>query len=161
MSKRVPFFVDISIRHAYVACHASVGVSIPPDVGPDEFPSHITVMAGVTGIPPDKLVRHDRVASTLALTWLDLFMAFRTVARTHTEGYCNYFSDLPMDCPAGQRMNECGNLCQLTCEQHLTGQPMICPLVCGPPACSCPNGLALFRDRCVDPELCYVLVTCE
>lgn len=71
---------------------------------------------------------------------------------------CLTSDELPKDCPAGQVMNQCGNLCQETCEQRVTGLPTICPLVCGPPACTCPPGLVLFRDRCVDPRLCYTLL---
>ncbi len=57
-------------------------------------------------------------------------------------------------------MNDCGNLCQQTCEDHLSGGKL-CLEICAPPACMCPRGLVLFRDRCVDPRLCYVLMQCK
>ena len=58
-------------------------------------------------------------------------------------------------------MNECGDHCQETCEHFVTGQSFACIAVCGPPACICPHGLMLFRDRCVDSRLCYHLVESE
>ena len=72
-----------------------------------------------------------------------------------------FLLDFPSECPAGQHMNECGNLCQQTCDHILSGNQIVCATVCGPPACTCPEGLVLFRDRCVDPRLCYILNKCE
>ena len=71
------------------------------------------------------------------------------------------FSDLSTECPAGQVINQCGDLCQETCEQRVSGEQFACIEICAPPACVCPPGLLRFRDRCVDPRLCYVLLQCE
>lgn len=69
--------------------------------------------------------------------------------------------DFSTECPPGQVLNQCGAYCQETCEQRVSGEQFSCIEICGPPACVCPDGLLLFRDRCVDPRLCYALVTCE
>ena len=61
-------------------------------------------------------------------------------------------------CPSGWVLDECGSLCQRTCEDYLTGGRIACPLICGPEDCVCPPGMVVFRDRCVDPLECYVLV---
>ena len=61
-------------------------------------------------------------------------------------------------CPPGWMLHECGSLCQDTCEDYLFDDPRACPAVCGPPACTCPQGLVVFRDRCVDPLECYALI---
>ena len=62
-----------------------------------------------------------------------------------------YVFDLPLNCPAGQVMSQCGNACQVTCDTFLWG-PLMCPAVCGPFACVCPRGLVLrglFLSLCV------------
>ena len=33
--------------------------------------------------------------------------------------------------------------------------------VCGIPSCVCPEGLVVFRDRCVDPLECHSLLNCR
>ena len=55
-------------------------------------------------------------------------------------------------------MNQCGNLCELSCEDVISGENKTCIEICGPPACVCPMYLARYRDRCVDPRLCYALI---
>jgi hypothetical protein len=67
----------------------------------------------------------------------------------------------PESCPIGWVLNPCGSLCQRTCEDYVTGARLACPLVCGPPDCVCPQGLVVFRDRCVDPLECFSLLTNE
>jgi len=70
-------------------------------------------------------------------------------------------SELSTECPAGMVMNQCGSLCQESCDQVLLGVGTACPLVCGPPDCVCPVGLVLYRDRCVSPMECYSLELCK
>ena len=65
----------------------------------------------------------------------------------------------PESCPIGWVLNPCGSLCQRTCEDYVTGTRLACPEICGPPDCVCPQGLVVFRDRCVDPLECFSLLT--
>uniref|UniRef100_A0A915JEP8 TIL domain-containing protein n=1 Tax=Romanomermis culicivorax TaxID=13658 RepID=A0A915JEP8_ROMCU len=59
-------------------------------------------------------------------------------------------------CPIGKVLNVCGDHCQVTCADVNGGKlPKICPLICGPPACVCPVGLALKPNGlCVPYILC-------
>lgn len=70
-------------------------------------------------------------------------------------------TEISTECPAGMIMDECGSLCQETCDDVLSAGIKACPLVCGPPACVCPFGLVHYRDRCVDPKECYSLEICK
>lgn len=71
------------------------------------------------------------------------------------------FSDLSTECPPGMIMDQCGSLCQETCDDVNGGGIKACPLICGPAACVCPYGLVRYRDRCVDPKECYSLEKCK
>ena len=71
------------------------------------------------------------------------------------------FSDLSAECPPGMIMNQCGSLCQESCNDVNGGGIKACPLICGPAACVCPYGLVRYRDRCVDPKECYSLEKCK
>ena len=51
----------------------------------------------------------------------------------------------------------CGSTCGSTCEDVLAPDPVVCPAVCYS-GCFCPLGLVVYRDRCVDPKECYVLL---
>ncbi|VDM74472.1 unnamed protein product [Strongylus vulgaris] len=57
---------------------------------------------------------------------------------------CIFFSVLLFhnflpECSANETLNNCGNLCEGKCA-NLGKGPVPCPLICGPPACSCKNG---------------------
>ena len=71
-----------------------------------------------------------------------------------------FLLDFSGECPPGMVMKSCGNVCQLTCEGLLTvtNSQEGCRAFCDSAECGCPHGLALFRDRCVDPKLCYILL---
>ncbi|XP_064395180.1 zonadhesin-like isoform X2 [Halichondria panicea] len=71
--------------------------------------------------------------------------------------HCLNFNDLSTECPPGMIMDQCGSLCQETCDDVNGGGIKACPLICGPAACVCPYGLVRYRDRCVDPKECYSL----
>jgi hypothetical protein len=58
-------------------------------------------------------------------------------------------------CPTGQVYNECGSACPTTCYNH--NQSISCILICVS-GCFCPRGLVWFRDRCVDPLECPMLL---
>ena len=60
------------------------------------------------------------------------------------------------DCPIGWEERECASACPTTCEDYLRPQPKVCPAVCE--RCACPEGMVVFRDRCVDPLECYTLM---
>ena len=65
-------------------------------------------------------------------------------------------------CPVGWVLSDCGSLCQCTCEDYLTSTHRDCPEdVCGMPSCVCPEGLVVFKDRCVDPLECHSLIQCR
>ena len=64
-------------------------------------------------------------------------------------------------CPIGWKLNQCGSLCQRTCEDYVAGARQACILICAPPDCVCPQGMVVFRDRCVDPLECYSLLTSQ
>ena len=65
-------------------------------------------------------------------------------------------------CPVGWILNDCGSLCQRTCEDYLTNTHRDCPEdMCGMPSCVCPEGLIVFKDRCVDPLECHSLIHCR
>ena len=51
----------------------------------------------------------------------------------------------------------CGSTCGSDCESVLAREPVACPAVCYN-GCFCPRGLVAYRDRCVDPRECYVLL---
>ena len=63
------------------------------------------------------------------------------------------------DCPFGREHTECPN-CIYTCETYLELEPVACPATgfCSG-SCECPQGMVIFRDRCVDPLECYTLMT--
>ena len=82
-----------------------------------------------------------------------------THTRTHTHTHTH--TELPTDCPAGLIIDQCGAYCQETCDDVLSGELKACILICGPPACVCPQGLVRYRDRCVDPRECYSLDICK
>ena len=62
------------------------------------------------------------------------------------------YTDLEGDCPPGFEYTECGAVCQTTCDNYQIYN-RICPAVCAP-GCICPQQLARYRDRCVDPLEC-------
>ena len=61
------------------------------------------------------------------------------------------------DCPIGWEHSGCASACPTTCEDYLQPQLKVCADVCG--SCECPQGMVVFRDRCVDPLECYTLMT--
>ena len=63
------------------------------------------------------------------------------------------------DCPIGWEHTDCPG-CVYTCETYLDLEPVICPGVefCSG-SCRCPEGMVIFRERCVDPLECYTLIT--
>ena len=61
------------------------------------------------------------------------------------------------DCPIGWEHSGCASACPTTCEDYLRPQPKPCIPLCV--YCECPQGMVVFRDRCVDPLECYTLVT--
>ena len=62
-------------------------------------------------------------------------------------------------CPAGWVLNQCGSLCQRTCEEYLTNTHINCPEhTCAMPDCVCPEGLVVYKDQCVDPLECHTLI---
>ena len=67
--------------------------------------------------------------------------------------------DEPGSCQVGWEINQCGSLCQRTCEDYITGARLACPEICAPPDCVCPQGMVVFRDRCVDPLECFSVLT--
>lgn len=75
-------------------------------------------------------------------TYYDIFHTLETVS-----------SD---DCPIGWKSSPCASACPLTCEDYLHPQLRSCAAVCA--LCECPEGMAVFRERCVDPLECYALV---
>ena len=70
-----------------------------------------------------------------------------------------FLSDVTGTCPPGWELNKCGDHCQDTCKDYLTTAMRPCLEYCGPAACVCRRGLVVFRDRCVDPLECHVLIT--
>uniref|UniRef100_A0A915IGR8 TIL domain-containing protein n=1 Tax=Romanomermis culicivorax TaxID=13658 RepID=A0A915IGR8_ROMCU len=61
-------------------------------------------------------------------------------------------------CPPGKVVNQCGDLCQVTCKDVTNNNvPKACIEICNPPACVCPEGQALFRGQCVAYGHCWRL----
>ena len=61
------------------------------------------------------------------------------------------------DCPIGWEDSGCASACPTTCEDYLRPQLKGCADVCED--CECPQGMVVFRERCVDPLECYTLMT--
>jgi len=60
----------------------------------------------------------------------------------------------PPKCLSNEHLNECGNRCELTCENH-SQQPLPCQMVCDAPACVCIDEFVRGADGiCVRPEEC-------
>ena len=66
-------------------------------------------------------------------------------------------TDVSPTCPAGWVSSTCGSHCGSTCEDVFAQEPVVCPAVCIS-GCFCPQGLVVYRDRCVDPKECFVLL---
>ncbi|KAL6743301.1 hypothetical protein Aduo_016355 [Ancylostoma duodenale] len=69
-------------------------------------------------------------------------------------GVCVTVRDCPLVCGNNEEINNCGNLCEPTCEnafgkvskaRNLTRGHIACPAVCEPPACACKDGY--FRNK--------------
>lgn len=63
-------------------------------------------------------------------------------------------SFLGFTCPENEHVDGCGNYCEMTCEKA-NQTNIICPLVCGPPACVCDNGFARHGDFCIPKPQCF------
>ena len=76
------------------------------------------------------------------------------------EGAHVYFSSEEVgeeDCPIGWESSECASACQPTCEDYLNPQIRPCIALCA--KCQCPYGMVVFRERCVDPLECHILLS--
>ncbi|EYB86443.1 hypothetical protein Y032_0278g1139 [Ancylostoma ceylanicum] len=56
-------------------------------------------------------------------------------------------------CSPDEVLNNCGNLCELTCEM-VTGIPRPCSPACGCPACVCKENTYRLNGSCVPMEVC-------
>uniref|UniRef100_A0A915HP77 TIL domain-containing protein n=1 Tax=Romanomermis culicivorax TaxID=13658 RepID=A0A915HP77_ROMCU len=73
-----------------------------------------------------------------------------------------HFYSADLTCPPGKVLNPCGDLCQVTCKDVTTNKlPKVCPQICNPPACVCPDGQALIRGQCVAYGHCWRLPSGE
>ena len=99
---------------------------------------------------------HTHLLSTHILSHLLTHSLTHSLTHTHTN---ISILDGHGVCPAGWVFNECGSLCQRTCEEYLTNTHINCPEhTCAMPDCVCPEGLVVYKDRCVDPLECHSLI---
>uniref|UniRef100_A0A915JTZ5 TIL domain-containing protein n=1 Tax=Romanomermis culicivorax TaxID=13658 RepID=A0A915JTZ5_ROMCU len=73
-------------------------------------------------------------------------------------GVCVRKSECPLDafkCPKKERLDHCGNLCELRCEDVMEGlDRRPCPHICEQPACVCNEGYARRGQVCVLADRC-------
>ena len=69
--------------------------------------------------------------------------------------FLDYFNG---QCSTGYVYSECGTACPKSCFNH--NITVICIEICVS-GCFCPNGLVGYRERCVDPLECPVLLQCK
>ncbi|EYC14147.1 hypothetical protein Y032_0041g366 [Ancylostoma ceylanicum] len=68
-------------------------------------------------------------------------------------GVCVTARDCPLVCGDNEEVNNCGNLCEPTCENAF-GKPKICIKICAPPACVCKSNFYRKDGKCVPKTEC-------
>uniref|UniRef100_A0A1I7X5E9 Trypsin Inhibitor like cysteine rich domain protein n=1 Tax=Heterorhabditis bacteriophora TaxID=37862 RepID=A0A1I7X5E9_HETBA len=69
-------------------------------------------------------------------------------------GECVDIRDCTLTCGPNEEGNPCGNLCEPTCQNAISNEPVICPAICGPPACVCQPNFYRKNKVCVPKSQC-------